>query len=91
MRAMEIRDIRDLTLCREPLWSVERPVPVPGPGKILVHVSSCRVCHTELDEIEGRTPPPRFPVIPGHQVIGKVVETGSGALLHTEGDRVGVG
>jgi len=91
MRAMELRGVRDLMICREPLSSVERPVPVPGPGMVLVRVSSCGVCHTELDEIEGRTPPPRFPVIPGHQVIGKVVDTGSGAALYTEGDRVGAG
>jgi propanol-preferring alcohol dehydrogenase len=47
--------------------------PVPGPGEILIKVSACGVCHTELDEIEGRTPPPRLPVVPGHQVVGRVV------------------
>jgi propanol-preferring alcohol dehydrogenase len=48
------------------------------------------VCHTELDEIEGRTPPPHLPVIPGHQVVGQVVAAGSGADRHSAGDRVGV-
>ena len=43
---------------------------------MLIRVSCCGVCHTELDEIEGRTPPPRLPVILGHQVVGRVVETG---------------
>ena len=47
------------------------PDPVPGPGEILVRVAACGVCHTELDEIEGRTPPPRLPVILGHQVVGQ--------------------
>jgi propanol-preferring alcohol dehydrogenase len=47
-------------------------VPVLAPGEVLLRVSRCGVCHTELDEIEGRTPPPRLPVIPGHQVVGTV-------------------
>ena len=44
--------------------------PEPAVGEILVKVTACGVCHTELDEIEGRTPPPRFPIVPGHQVVG---------------------
>jgi len=74
----------------EPLSLVERTVPEPGEGEVLLEVSACGVCHTELDEIEGRTPPPRFPVIPGHQVVGRVVKTGPGASLHRQGDRLGV-
>jgi alcohol dehydrogenase, propanol-preferring len=91
MRAMELHGVRDLAVCREPLSSVERPVSAPGPGMVLIRVSSCGVCHTELDEIEGRTPPPRYPVIPGHQGIGRVIETGPGARQYAVGDRVGVG
>lgn len=62
-----------------PLERVNLPVPVPGEKEILVKVSACGVCHTELDEIEGRTPPPRFSVVPGHQIIGRVEENGPGA------------
>jgi propanol-preferring alcohol dehydrogenase len=50
----------------------------------------CGVCHTELDEIEGRTPPPRLPVVPGHQVVGRVAALGDGATRYRVGDRVGV-
>jgi len=76
---------------REPLKMVDLPDPVPGEGEILVRVSACGVCHTELDEIEGRTPPPRFPMVLGHQVVGKVIETGKDADILRSGDRVGIG
>jgi propanol-preferring alcohol dehydrogenase len=75
----------------EPLALVERPEPVPGPDEIVVRVRACGVCHTELDEIEGRTPPPRLPVIPGHQVVGTVAACGPGATRFAPGARVGVG
>ena len=52
------------------------PEPAPGEGEVLIRVSACGVCHTELDEIEGRTPPPELPVILGHQVVGVVEEIG---------------
>ena len=52
-------------------------VPDPGPGEALIRVKACGVCHTELDEIEGRTSPPRLPVIPGHQVVGRVEALGA--------------
>jgi alcohol dehydrogenase, propanol-preferring len=90
MKAMVIEKVSDLTREKEPLRLVEIPVPSPGPGEILVRVSACAVCHTELDEIEGRTPPPRFPVIPGHQVIGFVEACTEGAHSFRIGDRVGV-
>jgi propanol-preferring alcohol dehydrogenase len=57
---------------------------------VLIKVSVCGVCHTDLDEIEGRTSPPRFPVVPGHQVVGRVEETGSGVSAVRTGERVGV-
>ncbi|MCP4669389.1 MAG: alcohol dehydrogenase catalytic domain-containing protein, partial [Deltaproteobacteria bacterium] len=64
--------------------------PVPGEKEILVRVSACGVCHTELDEIEGRTPPPRLPVVLGHQVVGRVEKTGLKAKAFKRGDRVGI-
>jgi propanol-preferring alcohol dehydrogenase len=73
-----------------PLELREIPVPEPGPGEVLVRISACGICHTELDEIEGRTPPPHLPVILGHQVVGRVERAGSGAMSFKPGDRVGV-
>jgi len=70
---------------------VELPVPEAKEGEILVKVRACGVCHTELDEIEGRTPPPRLPVVLGHEVVGLVAARGPGARRFREGDRVGVG
>jgi propanol-preferring alcohol dehydrogenase len=74
-----------------PLELVELPEPEPGPGEILVKVSHCGVCHTELDEIEGRTAPPKLPVVPGHEVVGRVAGRGEGATKWALGERVGVG
>lgn len=90
MRAMVLNGITALESDEEPLTPAELPVPVPGEGELLVKVSACGVCHTELDEIEGRTPPPRLPVIPGHQIVGKVVACGSNANRFATGDRVGI-
>jgi propanol-preferring alcohol dehydrogenase len=90
MKAMLLEAVTSLRENRAPLVLADVPRPVPGPGEILIKVSACGVCHTELDEIEGRTPPPRFPVIPGHQVVGRVAETGPGAGRFAEGTRVGV-
>ncbi len=73
---MICHQITDLKKNRTPLVSAEIARPVPGVKDVLIRVTACGVCHTELDEIEGRTPPPAFPVIPGHQVVGRVVETG---------------
>jgi len=60
-----------------PLELIELPDPVPEGEEILVKVSACGVCHTELDEIEGRTPPPHLPVVLGHQVVGRVERASS--------------
>jgi len=90
MKAMVLRQLCDLRENDTPLELADVPTPAPGRGELLVEVSACGVCHTELDEIEGRTPPPRLPVIPGHQVVGRVVELGSGVSTFRVGDRVGV-
>ena len=73
-----------------PLELTELPDPVPTVEEILVKVSTCGVCHTELDEIEGRTPPPHLPVVPGHQVVSRVEAVSSGANCFSIGDRVGI-
>jgi len=90
MRAMILERIVNMAEDGEPLRLVELPVPRPGDGETLVRVASCGVCHTDLDEIEGRTTPPRLPVIPGHQVVGRVAENGPGAKRFPVGARVGV-
>jgi propanol-preferring alcohol dehydrogenase len=90
MKAMLLKKFSDLACDKSPLELVQMEKPAPRPGQILVRVSRCGVCHTELDEIEGRTPPPRLPVVPGHQIVGKVEEAGSGASKFKQGDRVGI-
>ncbi len=91
MKAMQLNGISSFAENRAPLQMVDFPDPEPGEGEVLVKISACGVCHTELDEIEGRTPPPRFPMVLGHQVVGKVVETGKGANRLRSGERVGIG
>jgi propanol-preferring alcohol dehydrogenase len=102
MRAMVLKATADLGENHEPLVAAEVPDPVPGPGELLLLVSVCGVCHTELDEIEGRTPPSSYPRILGHQVIGRVEAIGPEASSGTgasaafaapsfrRGDRLGV-
>jgi len=91
MKAMVLHEVSNLEDNKKPLQLEDRPDPVPGEKDVLIKVTACGVCHTELDEIEGRTPPPRFPVILGHQVVGKVAERGNRANAFSTGDRVGVG
>jgi len=90
MKAMVLNRLCNLKDNQTPLELMELPVPVPGDGEILLKVSACGVCHTELDEIEGRTPPRQFPMIPGHQVVGRVAAVGSKVSAVKTGDRVGV-
>lgn len=90
MKAMVLNQIWDLEKTDTPLQLVDFPMPGVGRNDLLIKVSACGVCHTELDEIEGRTPPPAFPMIPGHQVVGVVAEKGSNVTRFHTGDRVGV-
>jgi len=87
---MLLENVSDLTRETQPLTSAETSAPEPGDNEILIRVSCCGVCHTELDEIEGRTPPKNFPVIPGHQVVGVIESIGKNANRFRKGDRVGV-
>jgi alcohol dehydrogenase, propanol-preferring len=75
----------------QPLALTELPAPEPGPGQIHLSVSVCGVCHTDLHTVEGELPLPRLPLIPGHQVVGRVAALGAGAGRFRLGDRVGVG
>ena len=90
MKAMVLNAICNLEENKRPLKLMNVPEPAAAAGEILVRVSVCGVCHTELDEIEGRTPPSHLPMILGHQVVGRVEATGSRTTTFTIGDRVGV-
>jgi propanol-preferring alcohol dehydrogenase len=91
MKAMQLASLGPMSRDADPLVAVELPLPEPAPGEIRLRVTVCGVCHTELDEIEGRTAPPSLPVVPGHEVIGIVDARGSGSDRHALGERVGVG
>uniref|UniRef100_A0A7C6AAJ1 alcohol dehydrogenase n=1 Tax=candidate division WOR-3 bacterium TaxID=2052148 RepID=A0A7C6AAJ1_UNCW3 len=90
MKAQILKRIQTLEENPNPLELVSLPVPKPKSSEVLVKVLACGVCHTELDEIEGRTPPTKLPIILGHQIVGKVVECGSKATKFKIGDRVGI-
>lgn len=87
---MVLKGMVDLSKVKKPLELVDVPNPRPDTHEILIKVSACGVCHTELDEIEGRTPPSRLPVILGHQIIGRIDALGDRAGRFNIGDRVGV-
>ena len=99
MKAMILESLGEVTPAHVPIRVVQHSEPTLHPGEVLLRVTHCGVCHTELDEIEGRTPPPHLPVILGHQVVG-MVEDGSGDISRssvarttevvTTGERVGV-
>lgn len=90
MKAMLLNQTVDLHQVQDPLVEVDLPIPKPGKGEILLRVSACGVCHTELDEIEGRLMPQFLPIILGHQVVGRIHELGPGTSKVKLGDRVGV-
>jgi len=90
MHAMILREIAQVNEDSQPLTLAEWPDPVPGPKEILLAVTACGVCHTELDEIEGRATPAFLPIILGHQVVGRVIAIGPEVETFSIGDRVGV-
>jgi alcohol dehydrogenase, propanol-preferring len=84
-------------LMRQPASVADRPLrmedvadPTPGPGEILVEVRACGICRTDLHVVEGELPVLRTPLVPGHQVVGRVAGRGPGATRFREGDRVGI-
>jgi len=90
MKALLLPEITRIEQNPAPLTLTDYPKPTPKEKEILIKVSACGVCHTELDEIEGRTPPPHLPVILGHQVVGRVESIGKNASVFNLGDRVGI-
>lgn len=73
-----------------PLSEADIPLPVPGPGQILVRVTACGICRTDLHVVDGELTSPKLPLVPGHQVVGRVAAAGPGVATPTVGTRVGV-
>ncbi|PKN18431.1 MAG: alcohol dehydrogenase [Deltaproteobacteria bacterium HGW-Deltaproteobacteria-6] len=91
MKAAVLEKITSIRENPQPLSFVDLPEPVPAERQLLIRVAACGVCHTELDEIEGRTPPSSLPFILGHQIVGTVQKCGPCAVKFSEGQRVGIG
>jgi propanol-preferring alcohol dehydrogenase len=75
---------------REPLTESELPDPVPAAGQILIDVSACAVCRTDLHIVDGELTKPKLPLVPGHMIVGRVAGLGEGVARFSEGDRIGV-
>jgi alcohol dehydrogenase, propanol-preferring len=75
---------------RTPLVMRERPVPSPAAGEILVKVAACGVCRTDLHVVDGELPHPRLPIVPGHEIVGRVAAMGEGVAGFAIGERVGI-
>jgi alcohol dehydrogenase, propanol-preferring len=74
----------------EPLRATELPAPEAEAGEVVIDVDACGVCRTDLHVVDGELPDPKLPLVPGHQIVGRVLETGEGAERFRPGDRVGV-
>jgi propanol-preferring alcohol dehydrogenase len=68
----------------------EGPIPQPGPGEILIEIEACGVCRTDLHVVDGELPHPKLPIVPGHEIVGRVAAAGSDVTGFTHGERVGV-
>jgi len=79
-----------LSQVRTPLKETSLPDPTPGPSEILVRVAACAVCRTDLHVVDGELPQPKLPLIPGHEVVGRVLRLGSAATRFSVGDRIGI-
>ncbi len=88
MKAIVLR--KPAPIEEKPLEPAELPIPEPTDNQILVKVSVCGACHTDLDEVEGRLQPTKTPIIPGHQVVGTVADSGKSATKYKTGDHVGI-
>jgi propanol-preferring alcohol dehydrogenase len=91
MKAMLLKEITSMKENPEPLEFKDLSVPEPKDNEVLVKVSACGVCHTELDEIEGRTAPSLLPIVPGHEVVGRIEKRGKDVKRFDLNDRVGIG
>jgi propanol-preferring alcohol dehydrogenase len=69
---------------------VTRAIPEPGFGEILIEIAACGVCRTDLHVVDGDLTDPRLPIVPGHEIVGRIAAVGDGVAQFSEGDRVGV-
>ncbi len=76
--------------CGKPLRLIERDIPQPGKGQVLVQVLACAVCRTDLHLIDGELPDPKLPVIPGHEIVGRILSLGEGVETLKPDDRIGI-
>ncbi|MBB5048682.1 propanol-preferring alcohol dehydrogenase [Rhodopseudomonas rhenobacensis] len=83
-------DAMVLTAPGAPLVKQQRETPKPGDGEVLVKVSACGVCRTDLHVVDGELPNIRYPIIPGHEIVGRIEAVGDGVETHEVGDRVGI-
>jgi propanol-preferring alcohol dehydrogenase len=84
MRAMMLEGLRSRLVLRE------RPLPAPAAGEILVAVAACGVCRTDLHVVDGELPDPKLPLVPGHEIVGRVAGIGAGVAGFAIGERIGV-
>jgi alcohol dehydrogenase, propanol-preferring len=84
MRAMLLERVR------QPLRFTDLPEPSAGPGQVLVQIKACAICRTDLHVIDGELPNPKTPLIPGHEIVGRVLSIGEGVTRFSPGDRVGI-
>jgi propanol-preferring alcohol dehydrogenase len=75
---------------RTPLEAMELPDPEPGPGQVALRVTACGVCRTDLHVVDGDLTAPKLPLVPGHEIVGRVERLGDGVTAFRPGDRVGV-
>jgi alcohol dehydrogenase, propanol-preferring len=87
---MAIMQAMVLDRARTPLTMRERPLPAPGSGEILVAVAACGICRTDLHVVDGELAHPKLPIVPGHEIVGRVAGLGAGVSGFTIGERVGV-
>ena len=90
---MRIPDTMHAMVLQKPGTSLvyrKLPVPKPGPDQVLIKVRACGVCRTDLHVVDGELTDPKLPIIPGHEIVGSVVETGTNADSFRIGDRIGV-
>jgi len=73
-----------------PLRARDLPAPDPGPGQLLVRVGACGVCRTDLHVVDGDLAEPVLPLVPGHEIVGRVERLGAGVSGFNQGDRVGI-
>src|SRR5262249_8463200 len=84
MRAMVLETVN------QPLLPQDVADPVPGPGQLSVRVLACAVCRTDLHVVDGELPNPKLPLIPGHEIVGRVEKLGAGVNQFKIGERVGI-